>query len=91
LNRLRPGGRVVANFILLEHVHEAQQLAKARGLAAELVWLSAARSKSLAGKTSLEPLTPITILSITPASLSAVVGDLPTTGSPAGQPRQRSC
>ena len=28
LKRLRPGGRVVANFILLEHVHEAQQWAK---------------------------------------------------------------
>jgi precorrin-6B C5,15-methyltransferase / cobalt-precorrin-6B C5,C15-methyltransferase len=67
LKRLRPGGQVVANFILLEHVHEAQQWAKAHGLESDLVWLSAARGKALAGKTSLEPLTPIAILRITPA------------------------
>jgi precorrin-6Y C5,15-methyltransferase (decarboxylating) len=91
LNRLRPGGRVVANFILLEHVHEAQQLAKARGLEADLVWFSAARSKMLAGKTSLEPLTPIAILSIAPASLSARGGDIPTSETAVGQPRPRSC
>jgi precorrin-6Y C5,15-methyltransferase (decarboxylating) len=71
LTRLRPGGRLVANFILLEHVHEAQQLAKAQGLMADLVWLSVARSKSLAGKTCLEPLTPVAILSITQTPLSA--------------------
>jgi precorrin-6Y C5,15-methyltransferase (decarboxylating) len=68
LRRLRPGGRLVANFILLEHVHEAQQLAKTRGLMADLVWLSAARSRVLAGKTCLEPLTPVAILSIAPTS-----------------------
>jgi len=65
LHRLRPGGRLVANFILLEHVHEAQQLIKTMGLTAELVWLSIARAKPLAGKTSLEPLTPIAVLSVT--------------------------
>jgi precorrin-6Y C5,15-methyltransferase (decarboxylating) len=91
LNRLRPGGRLVANFILLEHVHEAQQLAKALGLAADLVWLSAARSKSLAGKTSLEPLTPIAILSIIPASPSAQSGGLPATETAAALPQQKSC
>jgi precorrin-6B methylase 2 len=57
----------VANFILLEHVYEVQQLAKAMGLEADLVWLSVARGKPLAGKTCLEPLTPVAILSITPA------------------------
>jgi len=91
LSRLRPGGRLVANFILLEHVHEAQQLAKAQGLAADLVWLSAARSKSLAGKTSLEPLTPIAILSITPASPPAPVGRSLATETAAAHTRQSSC
>jgi precorrin-6Y C5,15-methyltransferase (decarboxylating) len=91
LNRLRPGGRVVANFILLEHVHEAQELAKARGLVADLVWLSAARSKSLAGKTSLEPLTPIAILSITPAPSTPPVGGPLVTETAAAHPRQASC
>jgi precorrin-6Y C5,15-methyltransferase (decarboxylating) len=64
LRRLRPGGRVVANFILLEHVHEAQQVAKSQGLETELVWLSVARGKALAGKTCLEPLTPVAIVSV---------------------------
>jgi precorrin-6B C5,15-methyltransferase / cobalt-precorrin-6B C5,C15-methyltransferase len=63
LNRLRPGGRLVANFVLLENLHEAQQLAKSMGFDTELVWLSVARSRLLAGKTSLEPLTPVVILS----------------------------
>jgi precorrin-6B C5,15-methyltransferase / cobalt-precorrin-6B C5,C15-methyltransferase len=80
LSRLRPGGRLVANFILLEHVHEAQQLAKARGLVAELVWLSVARSKTLAGKTSLEPLTPVAILSITQTPPAVQVGGLREAG-----------
>jgi precorrin-6Y C5,15-methyltransferase (decarboxylating) len=90
LRRLRPGGRVVANFILLEHVHEAQQWAKAHGLEADLVWLSAARSKPLAGMTSLEPLTPVAILSITPASLSAQAEDMSAIETAAGQLQTRS-
>jgi precorrin-6Y C5,15-methyltransferase (decarboxylating) len=65
LKRLRPGGRLAANFILLEHVYEVQQLAKAMGLETDLVWLSIARGKPLAGKTCLEPLTPVAVLSIT--------------------------
>ncbi|MBI3329060.1 MAG: precorrin-6y C5,15-methyltransferase (decarboxylating) subunit CbiE [Nitrospinae bacterium] len=65
LSRLRPGGRLVANFILLEHVFEAQQLTKAMGLVADLVWLSVARAKALAGMTSWEPLTPVAIMSVT--------------------------
>jgi precorrin-6B methylase 2 len=61
---------LVANFILLEHVHEAQQLAKAMGLAVDLAWLSVARGKTLAGKTCLEPLTPVAILSLTQGGYS---------------------
>jgi precorrin-6Y C5,15-methyltransferase (decarboxylating) len=90
LKRLRPGGRVVANFILLEHVHEAQQWAKAHGLEADLVWLSAARSKALAGMTSLEPLTPVAILSITPASLAAQAEAMSAIDTAAGQLQSKS-
>ena len=64
LRRLRPGGRLVANLILLEHVHEAQQAMKAMGLVSDLVWLSVARTKPLAGMTYWEPLTPVAILSV---------------------------
>jgi precorrin-6Y C5,15-methyltransferase (decarboxylating) len=63
--RLRPGGHVVANFVLLEHVHEAQQVAKALGLDSDIVWLSVARGRPLAGKTMLEPLTPVAIVRMT--------------------------
>jgi precorrin-6B C5,15-methyltransferase / cobalt-precorrin-6B C5,C15-methyltransferase len=61
-DRLRPGGRLVANFVLLEHVYEAQHTAKTLGLDADLVWLSVARGKPLAGKTMLEPLTPVAVV-----------------------------
>jgi precorrin-6B C5,15-methyltransferase / cobalt-precorrin-6B C5,C15-methyltransferase len=71
LHRLRPGGRLVANFILLEHVHEAQQLVKSLQLEAELTWLSIARGRALAGKTCLDPLTPVAILSVTQAAVKA--------------------
>jgi precorrin-6B C5,15-methyltransferase / cobalt-precorrin-6B C5,C15-methyltransferase len=64
-SRLRPGGRLVGNFILLEHVQEAQHTAKALGLEADLVWLSVARGKPLAGKTMLEPLTPVAVVRVT--------------------------
>jgi precorrin-6B C5,15-methyltransferase / cobalt-precorrin-6B C5,C15-methyltransferase len=90
LQRLRPGGRLVANFILLEHVHEAQQFAKDRGLAADLVWLSVARSKSLAGKTSLEPLTPIAILTMAPASPLPVAARVSTAEATRAETAQRS-
>jgi precorrin-6B C5,15-methyltransferase / cobalt-precorrin-6B C5,C15-methyltransferase len=89
LKRLRPGGRVVANFILLEHVHEAQQWAKSHGVEVDLVWLSIARSKVLAGMTSLEPLTPMAILSITPAARPAQSGATSASETAAGEARSR--
>jgi precorrin-6Y C5,15-methyltransferase (decarboxylating) len=64
-SRLRPGGRLVANFVLLEHVHEAQHTAHLLGLDADLIWLSVARGRPLAGKTMLEPLTPVAIVRVT--------------------------
>jgi precorrin-6Y C5,15-methyltransferase (decarboxylating) len=64
-SRLRPGGRLVANFVLLEHVYEAQHMANELGLEADLVWLSVSRGKPLAGKTMLEPLTPVAIVRMT--------------------------
>jgi precorrin-6Y C5,15-methyltransferase (decarboxylating) len=63
--RLRPGGRLAGNFVLLEHVHEARHIADTLGLHADLVWLSVARGRPLAGKTMLEPLTPVAIVSMT--------------------------
>jgi precorrin-6B methylase 2 len=55
----------VANFVLLEHVYEAQHTANVLGLEADLVWLSVSRGKPLAGKTILEPLTPVAIVRMT--------------------------
>jgi precorrin-6Y C5,15-methyltransferase (decarboxylating) len=61
--RLRPGGRVVANFATLEHLTAAQQWLAARGWRQELVQLSVARGAPLAGLTRLQPLAPVFILS----------------------------
>jgi precorrin-6Y C5,15-methyltransferase (decarboxylating) len=65
LARLRPAGRLVANFVLLEHVYEFLQVTRSLGLEPDLVWLSAARGRPLVGKTMLEPLTPVAIVSVT--------------------------
>jgi precorrin-6B C5,15-methyltransferase / cobalt-precorrin-6B C5,C15-methyltransferase len=91
LQRLRPGGRLVANFVLFEHVIEAQQLIKSVGLEAELVWLSVARGKALAGKTCLEPLTPVAILSVTqPAVVMPTAQEAAaTTSCPSSEPARR--
>jgi precorrin-6B C5,15-methyltransferase / cobalt-precorrin-6B C5,C15-methyltransferase len=64
-SRLRPSGRLVANFVLLEHIHETQHTARELGLDVDLVWLSVARGRPLAGKTMLEPLTPVAIVRMT--------------------------
>jgi precorrin-6Y C5,15-methyltransferase (decarboxylating) len=70
LSRLRPGGRLVANFILLEHIHDFLQLARALGHEPEIVWLSVARGRPLVGKTMLEPLTPVAIVSVSQTGAS---------------------
>jgi precorrin-6B C5,15-methyltransferase / cobalt-precorrin-6B C5,C15-methyltransferase len=62
VERLRPGGRLVANFATLEHLLEAQQTLRARRWETEIVELNVARGTSLVGLTRLEPLHPVFIL-----------------------------
>jgi precorrin-6Y C5,15-methyltransferase (decarboxylating) len=61
--RLRPGGRLVANFATLEHVVEARSWLRAGRWQDELVQVSVARGVDLAGLTRLEPLHPVFVLS----------------------------
>jgi precorrin-6B C5,15-methyltransferase / cobalt-precorrin-6B C5,C15-methyltransferase len=60
--RLRAGGRLVANFATMEHVLEARSWLRARRWQDELVQVSAARGTDLAGLTRLEPLHPVFVL-----------------------------
>jgi precorrin-6Y C5,15-methyltransferase (decarboxylating) len=61
-SRLRPGGRLVANFATLEHLGEAAAWLRAAGWERELVQLGVARGVDLAGLTRLAPLPPVFIL-----------------------------
>jgi precorrin-6Y C5,15-methyltransferase (decarboxylating) len=61
--RLRPGGRLVANFATLEHLGEALHRLRARGWGCEVVQLGVARGSELAGLTRLAALHPVFILS----------------------------
>ncbi|HLH26487.1 MAG TPA: precorrin-6y C5,15-methyltransferase (decarboxylating) subunit CbiE [Chloroflexota bacterium] len=61
-DRLRPRGRLVANFATVEHVAEATAWLRAAGWEHELVQLSAARGADLAGLTRLAPLPPVFVL-----------------------------
>ncbi len=58
-SRLRPGGRLVANFTLFESLTCWQDFAAALGWPSEVCQISVARGKSLAGGTHLAPLAPV--------------------------------
>jgi precorrin-6Y C5,15-methyltransferase (decarboxylating) len=60
--RLRPDGRLVANFATLEHLGEATSWLHSAGWERELAQLSVARGADLAGLTRLAPLPPVFIL-----------------------------
>jgi precorrin-6Y C5,15-methyltransferase (decarboxylating) len=62
-DRLRPGGRLVANFATLEHLGEALAWLRGRGWTCETVLLGAARGSDVAGLTRLAALHPVFILS----------------------------
>jgi precorrin-6Y C5,15-methyltransferase (decarboxylating) len=64
--RLRPGGRLVANFATVEHLHVAAAWLRARGWPSELVQLGVARGGDLAGLTHLVALNPVWVLSAWP-------------------------
>ena len=63
LERLRPGGRLVANLATLEAVHEATTCLRRAELACELVQVSVARGTAIGGGTRLAALNPVFVLS----------------------------
>jgi len=65
--RLRPGGRIVLSVVTLENLNEAVSGLKARGFAAEMTLVNVARSKSIADLTRFEALTPVFVVTGTPA------------------------
>lgn len=60
--RLRPDGRLVANFATLEHLGETTAWLRSVGWGLDVVQLSVARGADLAGLTRLAPLPPVFIL-----------------------------
>jgi precorrin-6Y C5,15-methyltransferase (decarboxylating) len=60
--RLRPGGRIVANFATLENLHEAVDRLKGNGFGVEITQVGIARSVPLAGLTRFEPLCPVFVV-----------------------------
>lgn len=57
--RLRPGGRVVVSAVTLETLEESRRALATAGLSAEVSMHAAARGVPLAGRTRLDPLTPV--------------------------------
>jgi len=61
-SRLKPGGRIVANVITIENMHEAVEFFKAYGYAFEITSANLARSKELAQKLFMLAANPINII-----------------------------
>jgi precorrin-6Y C5,15-methyltransferase (decarboxylating) len=61
--RLRPGGRLVANFATLDALHTATTCLDSLGLAWELAQISVARGSAVAGQTRLAALNPVFVVS----------------------------
>lgn len=72
--RLRPGGRIVANAATIENLHEAVTGLKALGLGVEVTLAQIARSKPILNLTRFEALDPVYII-------TAGAGDAPGTGA----------
>jgi precorrin-6Y C5,15-methyltransferase (decarboxylating) len=89
LERLKPGGRLVANAITLENVAEAYQAFRRRDLVPEVTLLQVSRAEPLARYMRYEALNPIQIFAVekpsTPASGSDVSGQGDAAGT-AGPP-----
>ncbi len=65
---LRPGGRLVVNAVTLETLEEARRACADAGLATEITLVSVARGVPLAGRTRLDPLTPVYVIAATRAA-----------------------
>jgi precorrin-6Y C5,15-methyltransferase (decarboxylating) len=65
LDRLRPGGRIVANLVTLERVTAMLKWAKARGVTAELVQVSISRGADIQGLVRLDAQNPVFVVTVT--------------------------
>jgi precorrin-6Y C5,15-methyltransferase (decarboxylating) len=63
--RLCPGGRLVVSAVTLETLEEARRVLRALGLDHEITLASFARSSPVAGRTRLDPISPIHLLAAT--------------------------
>jgi precorrin-6Y C5,15-methyltransferase (decarboxylating) len=70
-DRLAPGGRLVANMVSLEHVHDLMVLARSKGWTGGFGQFSMARSTTTAGLTRLAALNPIFVVTLSPPTRDA--------------------
>lgn len=63
INRLKPGGRLVANVATFENLHSIVNMLREAGLEPETTQVNISKSQSIGALTRLEPLNPIFILS----------------------------
>lgn len=74
VQRLRPGGRVVANAATIENLHECVSALKSRGWHADIVLLQVARSKPILNLTRFESFDPVYIVTGTAEAPPAPAG-----------------
>jgi precorrin-6Y C5,15-methyltransferase (decarboxylating) len=60
--RLKPGGRIVINIVVLEHLSVAIDALKARGFVPEVTLVNIARSTSVGELTRFEALNPVFVV-----------------------------
>jgi len=64
LDRIRPGGRLVIHFVLLQSLQRALALLRDKGLDVELGQVQFSRAQALAGDLRFVPLNPVFILTV---------------------------
>lgn len=75
LDRLGPGGRLVATFAALEHVAAAIATLKSPGAAPEVAQVQVSKSRPLLDLTRLDPLNPVFIVSAIARPPAAVASE----------------
>jgi precorrin-6Y C5,15-methyltransferase (decarboxylating) len=86
LERLRPGGRLVANAITMENAAEAYQALRRRDLVPEVTLLQVSRAEPLARYMRYEALNPIQIFAVQKPDLAAGSDAPAGVGSVRGEP-----
>jgi precorrin-6Y C5,15-methyltransferase (decarboxylating) len=86
LERMKPGGRIVANAITLENAAEAYQAFRKRNLEPDVTLLQVSRAEPLARYMRYEALNPIQIFAVQKPEVAAAVDAQTANGESGGAP-----